>query len=145
MFQINQYGAEGLALTPRPIINTKDADLGQRRQVCRSFDLPDQRIRADRHPESAHQALAGTSSQGMPHRGDDLAGSLGLLCIWGANLGETFGEDSPLATGFPATPATQMQPEDHLRALDRKVFERSQYRLWREREMDWHPGQTAEF
>jgi hypothetical protein len=67
----------------------------------------------------------GTSSEGMPHRGDDLVGSLGLLCVWGTNLGETFGEDSPLATGIPATPATQMQPEDHLRALDRKVFQRS--------------------
>jgi hypothetical protein len=65
------------------------------------------------------------SSQGMPHRGDDLSGSLGLLCIWAANLGETFGEDSPLATGVPATPATQTQPEDHLRALDRKVFQRT--------------------
>ena len=70
--------------------------------------------------------------------------------VWeGAPLGAVdyviCGEDSPLATGLPATPATQMQPEDHLRALDRKVFERSQYRLWREREMDWHPGQTAEF
>ena len=61
----------------------------------------------------------------MPHRGDDLAGSLGLLCIWAANLGETFGKDSPLATGVPATPATQTQPEDHLRALDRKVFQRT--------------------
>jgi hypothetical protein len=47
------------------------------------------------------------------------------LCVWGTNLWETFGEDSPLATGIPATPATQMQPEDHLRALDRKVFERT--------------------
>ena len=61
----------------------------------------------------------------MPHRGDDLAGSLGLLCIWGANLGETFGEDSPLATGIPAAPATQMQPEHHLRALHGKVFQRT--------------------
>jgi hypothetical protein len=61
----------------------------------------------------------------MPNRGDDLSGSLRLLCIWGANLGETFGEDSPLATVIPATPATQTQPEDHLRALDRKVFERT--------------------
>src|SRR3984957_2880927 len=67
----------------------------------------------------------GTSSEGMPHRGDDLVGSLGLLCVWGTNLGETFGEDSPLATSIPATPATQMQPEHHLRALDRKVFQRT--------------------
>jgi hypothetical protein len=74
-------------------------------------------------PEPAHRALAGTSSEGMPNRGDDLVGSLGLLCVWGTNLGETFGEDSPLATGIPATP-TQMQPENHLRALDRKVFQR---------------------
>ena len=61
----------------------------------------------------------------MPHRGDDLVGSLGLLCVWGTNLWETFSEDSPLATGIPATPATQMQPEHHLRALDRKVFQRT--------------------
>jgi hypothetical protein len=64
----------------------------------------------------------------MPHSGDDLAGSLGLLCIWGANLGEAFGEDSPLATVVPATPATQTQPEDHLRALDRKVDKQVQIR-----------------
>ena len=94
--QINQYGAEGLAFTPRPVIYTKNADLGQHRQVCRSFDLSDQRISTDRHPEPAHQAFAGTSSEGMPHRGDDLAGPLGLLCVWGTNLWETFGEDSPL-------------------------------------------------
>ena len=76
--------------------------MGQRRRVRRSFDLPDQRICADRHPEPAHPAFAGTSSEGMPHRGDDLAGPLGLLCVWGTNLWETFGEDSPLATGIPA-------------------------------------------
>jgi hypothetical protein len=68
--------------------------------------------------------MAGTSSEYMPHRGDDLAGSLCLLHIWGANLGETFGEDSTLATGVPATPATLTQPEDRRRALDRKVFQR---------------------
>src|SRR5271154_5051461 len=51
----------------------------------------------------------GRPPRACPHRGDDLAGSLGLLCIWAANLGETFGEDSPLATGVPATPATQTQ------------------------------------
>ena len=44
--------AEGLALTPRPITYAKDADhLGQRRQAGRPFNLPDQRIYADRHPE----------------------------------------------------------------------------------------------
>jgi len=73
----------------------------------------------------ANSAMAGTSSEGMPHRGDDHAGSLGLLCIRGANLGETLCEDSPLATSVPATPATEMQPQDHLRALDRKVFQRT--------------------
>ena len=124
--QINQDGAEGLALTPRPVIYAKDADqLGQRRQARRSFDLPDQRICADLDPEPAHQALAGTSSEGTPYCGDDLAGSLGLLCVWGANLGERSGEDSPLANSVPATPATQVQPEDHLRALDRKVSQRT--------------------
>jgi hypothetical protein len=96
---------------------------GATQQVCRSFDLPDQRICADRHPELAHQAFARTSSEGMPHCGDDLSGPLGLLCV--TNLWEMFGEDSLLATGIPVTPATQMQPEDHLRALDRKVFQRT--------------------
>jgi hypothetical protein len=43
----------------------------------------------------------------------------------GANLGETFSEDSPLATSIVATPATQVQPEDHLRALDRKILQRT--------------------
>ena len=114
-----------MALTPSPVIYTKDADLGQRWRVSGSFDLPDQRICADRHTEPAHQASAGTPSEGMPHCDDDLAGSLGLLCVWGANLGETFAEDSPLATVVSATPAPQMQPEDHLRALDRKVFQRA--------------------
>ena len=56
-----------------------DADqLRQRRLARRSFDLPDQRICADLDPEPAHQALAGTSSEGTPYCGDDLAGSLGL-------------------------------------------------------------------
>jgi hypothetical protein len=70
-------------------------------------------------------ALAGPSPEGTTRHGDDLAGSLGLSCVWGANLRETFGEDSPLATSVPATPATQVHPEDHLRALDRKVLKRT--------------------
>jgi len=74
---------------------------------------------------TAEQALAGTPSESTPYRGDDLAGSLGLLCVWGANLRETFGEDSPLAISVAATPATQAQPEDHLRALDRQVLQRT--------------------
>ena len=46
--------------------------MGQRRQAGRSFNLSDQRICADRHPEPAHQTLAGTSSEGTSYRGDDL-------------------------------------------------------------------------
>jgi hypothetical protein len=42
-----------------------------------------QRTCADRYSEPAHQALAGTSSEDMPHRSDDLVGSLGLFCMWG--------------------------------------------------------------
>ena len=75
-------GAEGLALTPYPVIYAKDADdLRQRMQACRSFDLPDQHICADRHPELAHQALAEASSESTAYSGYDLAGSLGLLCV----------------------------------------------------------------
>src|SRR5260370_42118782 len=41
------------------------------------------------------------------HHTDDLAGSLGLSCVRGASLEETLGEDSPLATNMPATPANR--------------------------------------
>jgi len=51
-------------------------------------------------------ALARTPSQGPTHHTDDLAGSLGLLCVRGASFEETFGEDSPLATSMLATPAS---------------------------------------
>src|SRR6202047_5529941 len=106
---MSEENVDALPLTS--IEHAKDADqLGQRRQARRSFDLPDHRICADLHPEPAHQALAGTSSEGTPYCGDDLAGSLGLLCVWSANLGERFGEDSPLAHSIPATPATMIQP-----------------------------------
>jgi len=50
-----------------------------------------------------HQALARTPSQGTTHHTDDLAGS---LCVLGASLEEMLGEDSPLATSMPATPAS---------------------------------------
>src|ERR1700730_8662224 len=43
----------------------------------------------------------------------------------GASLVETLGEDSPLATSMPATPATEVQPEDHRNALDRKVLQKT--------------------
>jgi hypothetical protein len=43
-------------------------------------------VRAERHPEPAHQALAGTSSQGVTHHSDNLIGSLGLSCVKGANI-----------------------------------------------------------
>jgi hypothetical protein len=72
-----------------------------------------------------HQALARTPSQGTTHHTDDLAGSLGPSCVRGASLEETLGEDSPLATGMPATPATEVQPEDHRNALDRKVLQKT--------------------
>ena len=64
--------------------------------------------RAERHPEPAHQALAGTSSQGATYDSDNLIGLLGLSCVRGANIEGTFGKDSPLATGIAATPATDM-------------------------------------
>src|SRR6202047_3944512 len=50
--------------------------------------------RMKRAPEPAHQALAGTSSQGATHHSDNLIGSLGLSCVRGANLEGTFGKDS---------------------------------------------------
>src|SRR5271166_1694645 len=53
------------------------------------------------------------------------AGSLGLSCVRGASLEETVDEDSPLATSMPATPATQVQPEDDQNALDMKVLQRT--------------------
>ena len=61
----------------------------------------------------------------MTHHTDDLAGSLGLPCVRGASLEETLGEDSPLATSMPATPAIEVQPEDHRNALDRKVLQKT--------------------
>ena len=50
-----------------------------------------------------------------------------LVCrAYGAQaLKRTFGEDSPLATSMPATPATEVQPEDHWNALDRKVLQKT--------------------
>jgi hypothetical protein len=50
-----------------------------------------------------------------------------LACrAYGAQaLKETFGEDSPLATGMPATPATEAQHDDHRNALDRKVLQKT--------------------
>jgi hypothetical protein len=132
-----------LAFTPRPVIYT-NADLGQRRQVCRSFDLSDQRISTDRHPEPAHQAFAGTSSEGMPHRGDDLAGPLGLLCVWA----QTFGRRSVKIRRWQPAFRQRQRPRCNrsitcLPCTGRSFRER-QYRLWREREIDWQPGQTAE-
>ena len=88
----------------------------------RFLDSADQRVRAERHPEPSHQTLAGTSSQGTSHHGDDLAGSLGLSRVGSTNLGEMLGKNLPLATSITATPATDMQPEDYRSALDRKVF-----------------------
>jgi hypothetical protein len=72
-----------------------------------------------------HQALARTPSQGATHHTDDLAGSLGLSCVQGASLEQTLVEDSPLATSMPATPATEVQPEDHRNALDRNVLQKT--------------------
>ncbi len=53
--------------------------------------------------------------------------SLDRLVLWvrGASLEETIGEDSPLATSMPATPATEVQPEDHRNALARKVLQKT--------------------
>ena len=38
-------------------------------------------------------------------------------------LKETFGEDSPLATRMPATPATEVQHKDHRNTLDEGLAE----------------------
>ena len=72
-----------------------------------------------------HQTLAKTRSQGTTHHTDDLVGSLVLSCVLCASLEETLGEDSPLATSMPATSATEVQPEDHRNALDRKVLQKT--------------------
>src|SRR6202035_3835192 len=72
-----------------------------------------------------HPALARTPSQGATHHTDDLSASLGLSCVRGASLEETLGEDSPLATIMPATPATEVQPGNHRNALDRKVLQKT--------------------
>jgi hypothetical protein len=46
--------------------------------------------------------------QSVSTHSDDFVGSLGLSCVRGANLEGTFGKDSPLATGIPAMPATDV-------------------------------------
>ena len=75
-----------------------DATLVQPRVCLTSADF---RVGVRMWSSSAGQdALPGT------HHTDDLAGSLGLLCARGASFEETFGEDSPLATSMPATPAS---------------------------------------
>jgi hypothetical protein len=53
-----------------------------------------------------------------------LVGSLGLSCVRGANLEGTFGKDSPLATGIPAMPATDVQSEEHRSALLDRLFDK---------------------
>jgi hypothetical protein len=53
------------------------------------------------------------------------AGSLVLSCVRGASLEQTLVEDSLLATSMPATPVTEVQPEDHRNALDRSVLQRT--------------------
>jgi len=75
---------------------------------------PEQR-RFSRRRACGHHALARTPSQGTTHHTDDLAASLGLSRVRGANLEGTLGEDSPFATSMPATPATEV-PEDHRNA-----------------------------
>jgi hypothetical protein len=48
-----------------------------------------------------------------------------LVCrAYGAQA-QTLGEDSPLATSMPTTPATEVQPEDHRNALDGKVLQKT--------------------
>jgi len=50
-----------------------------------------------------------------------------LACrAYGAQaLKETFGEDSPLATRMPATPATEVQHKDHRNTLDGKALQKT--------------------
>jgi hypothetical protein len=54
-----------------------------------------------------------------------LAGSLGLFVRVGRNLKETSGKDSPLAARVPAMPAPAGAAGGHLRALERKVSQRT--------------------
>src|SRR5690242_12698006 len=89
--------------------------------ACRLFEVADQGVGAQGHAEPAHQAPAGTASQGVTDRADDLAESLGLLGVGGANFREPFGEDAPLTIRVSTPPAAQVQPEAYRRALDRQV------------------------
>jgi len=93
-----------------------------------------------RRAHVVNQSLARTPSQGTTHHADDLAGTLALSCVLGASLGETLGEDSPFATSMPATPATDVQPEDHRNALARKVLQKTQCWLWRKRKRATGPA-----
>jgi len=72
------------------------------------------------------QALAGTPSQGARHA-TSMTSLDRLVCrAYGAQaLEETLGENSPLATSAPATPAIEAQPEDQRNALGRKVLQKT--------------------
>jgi hypothetical protein len=69
-------------------------------------------------------------SLGAGHHTDDLARSLGLPAGRDAR---SKGESSPLPTCMQATPVTEVHPENHRNALDRKTLQRRQCWLWRER------------
>jgi hypothetical protein len=51
-------------------------------------------------------------THGTTHHTGDLALSLSLSCVQAQALKKTLGEDSSLAHSVPATPATEVQPED---------------------------------
>jgi hypothetical protein len=69
-----------------------------------------------------------------------------FLCCRRSNLGETFGEDSPLGqAAFRQRQRPRCNRSITCVPWTGRSFRERQYRLWREREMDWQPGQAAEF
>jgi hypothetical protein len=72
-------GAEGLALTPRPIVYTKDADLGNAGRCAALLTCRISVSALTGIPSLLIKRWPGRPPRGMPHRRDDLAGSLGLF------------------------------------------------------------------
>jgi hypothetical protein len=72
-----------------------------------------------------YQAVARTPSEGTTPHTDDLAGSLGLLCVWGANLGETFGEESPLRNQRSGNASDPGAAGGSSNALEGKVLQKT--------------------
>lgn len=110
------------APSPVPIINSEDANVVVLHRVRRVlFQLAQDRIVTDRHPQPMQQAFGRTTTHAMAHETYDFSHPRRSVRIWWRNRWKLIRESAPPAFAVPALPTQNRQRHLHRAPLDWQI------------------------